>query len=169
MQINVSQLLQEPVGSTREYEVDVVDEIIDDGKEYHVHGQCQLMRTQRSILVKCALDAEVELTCNRCLSRFRHPLKIKFEEEYLPTVDIHSGAPLPASEETSAFTIDEQHTLDLTEAIRQYSLMAVPMKALCDEDCAGLCQKCGQNLNEGKCDCPAEDIDPRWAKLTELK
>jgi uncharacterized protein len=47
--------------------------------------------------------------------------------------------------------------------------MAVPMKALCDEDCAGLCQKCGQNLNQGKCDCPAEEIDPRWAKLNELK
>jgi uncharacterized protein len=43
------------------------------------------------------------------------------------------------------------------------------MKALCDDDCAGLCSKCGQNLNKGKCECPAEDTDPRWAKLTELK
>lgn len=169
MQINVSQLLQEPIGSTREYEINAVDEIIDDSKEYNVRGKCQLMRTQRSILVKCDLEAEVELTCSRCLSRFRHPLKIKFEEEYLPTVDIHSGAPLPAPEETSSFTIDERHTLDLTEAVHQYSLMAVPMKALCDEHCAGLCQKCGQNLNLGKCDCPVEDIDPRWSKLTRLQ
>jgi uncharacterized protein len=169
MQINVSQLLQEPVGSTREYDINANDEIIDDGKEYNIRGKCQLMRTQRSILVKCALDAEVELTCSRCLSRFGHPLKIKFEEEYLPTVDIHSGAPLPAPEEPSAFTIDERHTLDITEAIRQYSLMAVPMKALCGEDCAGLCQRCGQNLNQGKCDCPAEEIDPRWSKLTRLQ
>lgn len=169
MQINVSQLMQEPVGSTREYEVDATDEIIDDGNQYNVQGRCQLMRTQRSILVKCALDADVELTCSRCLSRFHHPLKIKFEEEFMPTVDIHSGAPLPAPEESSAFTIDERHTIDLTEAIRQYALMAVPMKTLCDEDCAGLCHKCGQNLNQGKCDCPAEEIDPRWAKLTDLQ
>jgi uncharacterized protein len=169
MQINVSQLLQEPIGSTREYEINAADEIIDDGNIYNVRGKCHLMRTQLSILVKCTLDAEVELNCSRCLSRFRHPLKIKFEEEYLPTIGIHSGAPLPASEETSAFTIDERHTLDLTEAIRQYSLMTVPMKALCDEHCAGLCQKCGQNLNQGKCDCPAEDIDPRWSKLTRLQ
>jgi uncharacterized protein len=168
MQINVSQLLQEPVGSTREYDIDAADEIIDDGKEYEVRGKCRLMRTQRSILVNCTLDAEVELICSRCLSRFRHPLKIIFEEEYLPTVDMNNGAPLPAPEEAGSFTIDERHTLDLSEAVRQYALMAVPMKALCEEHCAGLCQKCGQNLNLGKCDCPAEAIDPRWSKLTGL-
>jgi uncharacterized protein len=168
MQINVSQLLQEPIGSTREYEINAADEIIDDGKEYNVRGKCHLMRTQRSILVKCTLDAEVELNCSRCLSRFRHPLKIKFEEEYMPTLDIHSGAPLPAPED-STFTIDESHIIDLTEAMRQYSLIAVPMKALCNEDCVGLCPKCGKNLNQGKCDCPAEEIDPRWAKLTTLQ
>ncbi len=168
MQINVSQLLQESIGSTREYEINAPAEIIGDGKEYNVRGKCRLLRTQRSILVKCALDAEVELTCSRCVSRFRYPLKIKFEEEYLPTVDIHSGSPLPAPEEASAFTIDERHTIDLTEAIRQYSVMTLPMKALCDEDCAGLCPKCGQNLNQGKCDCPAEDTDPRWVKLSKL-
>jgi uncharacterized protein len=168
MQINVSQLLQEPIGSTREYEINEAAEIISDGKEYNVQGKCHLLRTQRSILVKCALKTEVELTCSRCLGRFRHPLKIKYEEEYIPTVDIHSGAPLPSLEEVSAFTIDEFHTIDLTEAVHQYSLLAMPMKALCDEDCAGLCQKCGQNLNQGKCDCPAEDIDPRWSELTKL-
>ena len=168
MQINVSQLLQESIGSTREYEINEAAEIIGDGKEYNIQGKCRFLRTQRSILVKCALGTEVELTCSRCLGRFHHPLKIKFEEEYIPTVDIHSGSPLPSPEEASSFTIDESHTIDLMEATRQYSLMAIPMKALCDEDCAGLCQKCGQNLNQGKCDCPAEDIDPRWSELTKL-
>jgi uncharacterized protein len=169
MQINVSQLLQEPIGSTREYNINADAEIIGDGNNYHVQGNCSLLRTQRSVLVKCVLDTEVKLMCSRCLSRFRRPLKIKFEEEYVPTVDIHSGATLPPPEDASAFTIDERHNIDLTEAIRQYSLMAIPMKALCKEDCAGLCSKCGKNLNQGKCDCPAEEIDPRWAKLTELK
>jgi uncharacterized protein len=169
MQINVSQLLQEPIGSTREYDIDADAEIIGDGNTYHVQGNCNLLRTQRSVLVRCVLDTEVKLTCSRCLSRFRHPIKIKFEEEYVPTVDIHSGAALPPPEDAGSFTIDERHNIDLTEAVRQYSLMAVPMKALCNEDCAGLCPKCGKNLNQGKCDCPAEEVDPRWVKLTELK
>jgi uncharacterized protein len=169
MQINVSQLLQEPVGSTRDYEIDEAAEIIGDGQEYQIQGQCRMLRTPRSILVKCSLSTEVELSCCRCLGRFRQPLKINFEEEYLPTVDVHSGVPLPSLEETSAFIIDEHHILDLDEGIRQYALMAIPMKPLCDKDCAGLCQKCGKNLNQGKCDCPAEDIDPRWSKLAELR
>lgn len=168
MQINVSQLLQDPIGSTREYRVDEAADIIGDGREYNVRGDCHLLRTQRSILVKCALDTEVELTCNRCLGQFRHPLKINFEEEFLPTVDVVSGAPLPLPEEAGYFTIDERHTLDLTEAIRQYAVMAIPMKVLCDKDCAGLCPKCGQNLNQGKCDCPAQEVDPRWSELTKL-
>jgi uncharacterized protein len=168
MQINVSQLLQEPTGSTRDYEINEAADIIGDGKEYAVRGVCQLMRTPHSILAKCALSTEVELTCNRCLSRFYHPLKINFDEEFLPTVDIVSGAPLPSPEEASAFTIDELHTIDLTEAVRQYAVMAVPMKALCAQDCAGLCPKCGQNLNQGRCDCPAQEIDPRWSELTKL-
>jgi uncharacterized protein len=169
MQINVSQLLQEPIGSTRDYEINEAAEIIGDGKEYQIQGQCWLLRTQRSILVKCALSTEVELSCGRCLRRFRQPLKINFEEEYLPTVDVHSGVTLPSPEEPSAFTIDEHHILDLTEGIRQYALMAIPMKPLCNKDCAGLCQKCGQNLNQGKCNCPAEEIDPRWSKLAGLR
>jgi uncharacterized protein len=96
-------------------------------------------------------------------------LKIRFEEEFLPTIDAESGAPLPSPEEASVFTIDEQHTLDLTEAVRQYSLLAIPMKTLCKKNCAGLCPTCGKNLNEGQCDCPKDDIDPRWSKLAELK
>jgi len=169
MQINVSQLLQESIGSTRDYDINEAADIIGDGKNYKITGKCNLLRTPRSILAKCQLNTAVELNCCRCLGRFKQPLKIAFEEEYLPTIDINSGASLPPPEEASAFTIDEHHILDLTEGIRQYALIAIPMKALCKENCAGLCPKCGKNLNQGKCDCPADDIDPRWSRLAELR
>jgi uncharacterized protein len=169
MDMNVSQLLRDPIGSTRDYQIDEEIDITGDGKSRKIQGKCHMLRTGRSILVKCALNTEVEFTCSRCLSKFRQPLKIKFEEEYLPTIDAESGAPLPSPEEASVFTIDEQHILDLTEAIRQYSLLAIPMKALCKKECAGLCPNCGKNLNEGKCACPTQNIDPRWSKLAELK
>ena len=168
MQINVSQLLQEPIGSTREYDIDEAADIIGDGKEHRVRGECDLMRTRRGILVKCALETEAELSCGRCLNRFTTPLKIKFEEEFLPTIDVTSGVPLP-QEDTGAFMIDEHHILDLTEPARQYALMAVPMKPLCRPNCAGLCPKCGQNLNSKDCDCLTEEIDPRWSALTKLQ
>lgn len=168
MQINVSQLLQEPIGSTRDYQINEVADVAGDGKGCLVQGKVRLLRTQRSILAKCALSAEVELTCGRCLSLFRYPLTLNLEEEYLPTVDVVSGAPLPLPEEASGFTIDEHHVIDLTEVTRQYTLLAIPMKPLCHKDCAGLCQNCGHNLNQGRCDCPTQNTDPRWSELTKL-
>ena len=168
MQINVSQLLREPVGATREYRIDEVTDVAGDGREWHLQGKVSLLRTRRSILIKVTLTTEVELTCSRCLSPFPYPLTISFEEEYLPTLDIVSGTPLPHPDEPGAFSIDEHHTLDLTEAIRQYTVLAIPMKPLCRKDCAGLCRSCGQHLNRGNCDCTAAEIDPRWSELTKL-
>lgn len=170
MDMNVSQLLRESIGSTREYDIDNVIDITGEGKEKNrVAGHCSLMRTQRSILVRCNLVTDIELSCSRCLNRFRQPLKVKFNEEFFPTLDLQTGEELPPPEEASSFTIDEHHTLDLTEAIRQYLLIAVPMKPLCRPECAGICPTCGKNLNKGKCDCPSDNIDPRWSRLADLK
>jgi uncharacterized protein len=168
MEMNVSQLLQEPVGSTREHKFDTEADITGDGNTYRVRGECSLMRTRRGVLVKCRMDSEVELTCGRCLKQFRYPVKIRFEEEFLPTLDITSGTPLPQTDDAGAFTIDERHILDLFEPARQYALMTLPIKPLCRASCAGLCQKCGKNLNQGKCACPTTQIDPRWSELTKL-
>ncbi|MFC2001426.1 DUF177 domain-containing protein [Chloroflexota bacterium] len=148
-----------------------MSEIVDitgDGYGCLVQGDLRLLRTQRSILAKGGLRTEVELTCGRCLTLFRCPLSLTIEEEYIPVVDVISGAPLPPPEDASSFTIDGHHILDLTEAIRQYTTLAIPMKPLCHEDCAGLCQNCGHNFNQGPCDCPAPAIDPRWSELIKL-
>jgi uncharacterized protein len=47
-------------------------------------------------------------------------------------------------------------------------LLSVPMQALCQPDCKGLCPTCGADWNEGPCDCPSEEVDPRWAGLADL-
>jgi len=168
MQINVSQLLKEPIGSSRNYEVSEIVDVTGDGSGRKVQGEVRLLRTHRGALVKGELHAEVELTCSRCLSLFNFPVAINFEEEYLPTIDVVSGAPLPSPEEPGSFIIDEHHVIDLTEAIRQYTLLAMPMKPLCRQDCAGLCPDCGHNLNRVPSDCPPPAIDSRWSELSKL-
>lgn len=138
MQINVSRLLKEPIGATRDYNVSEIVDVTGDGKGREVQGEVRLLRTHRGILVKGVLHTEVELTCSRCLSLFSYPATLNIDEEYTPTIDVASGALLPSPEEPGSFSIDEHHVIDLTEAIRQYSLLAIPMKPLCREDCAGL-------------------------------
>ena len=169
MQINVAQLLRSPVGTERDYRIEGSIGAEGEAAEMVVWGGVNLLRTPRSVLAKCRLTADTELTCSRCLSLFHLTLKVNIEEEYLPTVDVVSGSYLPPPEEPGTFTIDEHHILDLTEAVRQYVLMALPMKPLCREDCAGLCPQCGRNLNEGPCGCPVQDTDPRWSALRKLR
>ena len=168
MQINVSQQLKSSIGSIREYEVNGNIDITGKGNSSQVKGKVNLMRTDRGILVKGVLDSGVELTCSRCLNLCDCPLVLNIEEEYFPTTDVVSGASLPLPEESGSFTIDEDHVLDLTEAIRQCAILAIPMKPLCGEDCAGLCSYCGHNLNRGPCGCPPQGADPRWSKLSKL-
>jgi len=166
MWINVSQQLKAPMGSIRKYEVDETIDVASDKST--VQGEIELIRTDRSILAKGALHTEVKVTCSRCLSLFNCPLTLNIEEEYFPITDVVSGASLPLPEEPGNFTIDEHHVIDLTEAIRQYVLLAIPMKPLCREGCAGLCSNCGHNLNQGPCDCPPRETDLRWSVLSKL-
>ena len=165
LQINVSQQLKGPIGSIRYAEVD--DDIEIAGSEEHVGGRVKLTRTDQGILVQGALETGAALVCGRCLRSFPYSLRLSIEEVYEQRQDAFSGAPLPQEGESSVFTIDAHHIIDLTEAARQYAGMALPMKPLCREDCAGLCPACGHNLNQGQCECPVAETDPRWAALAE--
>ncbi len=166
MRINVSGLMKSSLGSQRNHRVSEAVSIADG--DSLVEGAVTLIRTNRSILVRASLKTEAQVTCSRCLNTFVQPLLLKFEEEYFPVTDVVSGGVLPLPEEPGCFTIDDKHILDLTEAVRQYVLLAIPMKPLCREDCAGLCPVCGRNLSEGSCDCRVGVVDPRWAALSKL-
>jgi uncharacterized protein len=167
MQTNVAQLLKAPVGSIRTLPIN--DVLTENGVEYRVRGDVTLVRSNTSILVQGRLETQTEITCSRCLQPFTQKIPLKIQEEFFPTIDIITGARLPKPEDPGSFIIDEHHILDLTEAIRQYIVTALPMKPLCKEDCAGLCAVCGKDLNQGKCGCTLEETDPRWAELLKLK
>lgn len=170
MQINVAQLLKQPVGAVRQYELQEQLDLIDEGvvPVAPLIGTVHLLRTQRGVLVHLQARTQVQLACSRCLEPLTTPVEINFEEEFFPTIDIQSGLPIEAPEDDKAALIDANHVLDLGEMVRQYLLLSLPMHPLCREDCAGLCPHCGHNLNEGPCACPLEPVDSRWATLSEL-
>src|SRR4030042_1099223 len=168
MFINVSQLLKEPIGSERKYEVDEALDVTGEGKQSQVKGDVKLTRTNRGILAQGKLLTKIEITCSRCLCLFDCPIALNIEDEFFPTIDVNTGVPLELPDE-GGFTIDEHHILDLGEGIRQNALLSIPMKPLCREECAGLCAQCGKDLNVDKCDCVQSRIDSRWDKLASLK
>lgn len=167
MQINVAQLLKAEVGATRKHRIE--SELESDGVRYPIHGEVTLTNIGKKVLVQGTAHALSNLNCGRCLKSFKVNLLLKIEEEYYPTIDINTGVKLEKPIDFDAFKIDEHHILDLSEAIRQYMLLALPMKPLCQANCAGMCPVCGSDLNEARCSCPTETIDSRWTELLKLK
>jgi uncharacterized protein len=167
MLFNVSGLVQEGIGATRWYEVD--GELRGEGREPEpVTGTVEMLRTKAGVLVRAHLKLVEPETCSRCLEPLQETLSIEFEEEFQTTVDVHTGQAITEGIDEDAFKIDQNHMLDLTEAVRQYREASAEMQPLCRPDCRGLCPRCGKNLNEGACDCTASQADNRWAALTGL-
>jgi uncharacterized protein len=167
MRFNVSTLEQEGIGATREYEIDGALESEEHGSE-PVTGDVELLRTKEGILVRAKLRLVEPETCSRCLQPLKETLPIEFEEEFHTIVDVRSGLPPREPPEEEDFLIDQDHVLDLTEAIRQYREASAVMQPLCKPDCRGLCPRCGQDLNTGDCGCETAPIDNRWSALAGL-
>ena len=169
MELNVSQLLMEPSGSSREYPIDEWRELAEGFGASRIWGAVSLLRTNKSVWASAALQSDLDAECGRCLTPYSHPIRLQVEEEYVPTLNPLTGArpPLPL-DDSDYYLIDECHTLDLTDAVREYAIMAAPMKPLCRPDCSGLCAGCGANLNAAQCGCE-ETSDARWGPLLALK
>jgi uncharacterized protein len=168
MQVNVAQLLKEPTGSSRTIEVAGALPL-DQDELSHIHGKAELLRVSEGILIRGEFTTECHLVCSRCLKPFSQTLAFRTEEEFSPSVDVASGEPLHQPEDATTFRIDDHHVLDLTELIRQHTLLAAPMKPLCKPDCAGLCPHCGANLNQDPCRCSTETVTPFSAAFERLK
>jgi uncharacterized protein len=59
--------------------------------------------------------------------------------------------------------------IDVTPLIVEQVMLALPTRPLCAEDCLGLCDSCGANLNRETCDCADTGGDPRMAIFRTLK
>ncbi len=62
----------------------------------------------------------------------------------------------------------ESDSVELDDILIPELIMDMEMSVVCDEDCKGLCAKCGKDLNEGPCGCVTRDIDPRLAVLQKF-
>ncbi|MFQ5812787.1 MAG: DUF177 domain-containing protein [Anaerolineae bacterium] len=161
MKFNLTRLLEEPVGSQMSFDIDEVQQrLAEDLCVDFVRGTVEFTRTGRGIFGEGRLHSQVQLECARCLETFSQPIDFHLEAQF--------GLPPIKPKEGSVFPIGVKGILDLTEALREQILLALPMRPLCRPDCRGLCVECGKNLNEGPCDCVQEIIDPRLVALKEL-
>jgi len=171
MRFNLSQLLKESVGSSRVFAFDdVFKPILETGSRL-AKGTVRVVRIDRGVWVNGSIDTNIVFGCGRCAEIVNTMVSLELDEEYLQSVDINTGKALTVNNsleiKEGKFILDSDHTLDLNETIRQYTIINTPMKPLCSENCLGLCSICGTNLNREKCDCSVPG-DPRWESLRGL-
>jgi uncharacterized protein len=168
---NVTGLLVEPPGSTRDYLVAGV--VIDLGGDLRladpIEGRVRLSRTNRGLIVQADLETSLDTQCSRCLRPIEVPLEIHIEEEALPGLDLQTGVPVDTSREPDALRLTDHHELDIEQTVREAIQLAEPIAPLCEPDCPGLCAVCGERLTDGPHDHGEDAIDPRLEVLRSLK
>ena len=122
-----------------------------------------LNKGERNLQIKGNTEVVLDIPCDRCLEEVDVPILIDFEKEVDMKLD----------EEERIQALDEQYyiegyNLDVDQLVCSEILVSWPSKVLCREDCKGLCNTCGTNLNLKTCDCEPTDLDPRMAQIQEI-
>jgi uncharacterized protein len=166
--LNVASLLMEPVGNSRDVRIELESLALDeDLTARNITALARLTRIKDAILVSADVTGTVALECVTCLAEYDQPVAERFSEPFRQLVDVKTGAALPNSldvtgEETDdepGFTIDENHELDLGEALRQWFVLAIPMQPSCGPDCPGPLLRATDT---------EELVDNRFASLASL-
>jgi len=144
-----------------EYEMDMSD--VDFSGDFPLKSPVKISGSvsNRASMVELRLEINYVFSapCHRCGVDFDAPYSLVLERTLAVSVE---------SEENDTIIAVPGMTLDLDELVFSEVYMDLPTKHLCSEDCKGICSKCGKNLNEGKCDCPEKEIDPRLQALADL-
>lgn len=135
MKINLRNFPAEGRDFEGEDPVDILD--VNDPEyrfEFPVHYRLHAQVLGHALVVTGRVWTRMGVTCVRCLKDCEQTVEVRdfvVHREIAPTEDF----------------------ADLTENLREDTLLALPQNPLCSKDCRGLCPVCGQNLNERTCSC----------------
>lgn len=130
------------------------------------HGKRKLIK---DIRLNGKLSTSLEMPCARCLEPVTQDVKREFDLLYRPRGSDAGQEELPVSSTEAEISYYEGEGLLLEDVLREQVLLAVPIKAICRQDCKSLCPQCGANLNLTQCSCSEPPEDPRWSALKDLR
>ncbi|MDD5766562.1 MAG: DUF177 domain-containing protein [Candidatus Marinimicrobia bacterium] len=163
MQIRLNALregFQKIEGSLPRELLDISDEWF---KQPLVDVNLSINKGSSEISIDGIVRAEAEFECDRCLVPFTQNLQSNFQ------VILTTGNIGPEQIDENIISITQTTMeVDISNYIRDAVLLSVPMKKLCDENCRGLCSRCGVNLNLERCKCGQNESDDRWEPLKKM-
>lgn len=162
MKIDVLDLISKKASKKKVHLVSNIENFYDDGeyieflKPVTLDGDVVIV--ENVIRLEGKVTTELGLSCSRCLTSFNYDIDFQIHENFSNN---------PENKDDEIIFIDSD-IIDITEIIKNNIILSLPIKKLCKDDCKGLCQVCGSNLNISSCNCNDDTVDPRLAKLKDL-
>ena len=143
------------------YKLDIADIDIDGVFPFRTPIDVTATAKNRASLVNLTIRAcfSYSRSCDRCSTDFTREMDMLFEHKLAQTL-VDDG--------NDDYIETPDFKIELEDIVISDILLSLPQKNLCKDDCKGLCQICGKNLNEGDCSCDKREIDPRLEMLKQF-
>ncbi len=145
------------------------------GVDEPFYGNCnvevELSKSHSQIVLNAVLTLNAKYQCDRCGCDLKSTVKTDYQMVYLFSKEWNytGSEPEDSGNINLTYLPVDADKIDIANDVRDYALIAIPMKKLCKEDCKGLCASCGKDLNYGECGCTKDEADPRWQPLEKLR
>lgn len=144
-------------------------------KSSQAQGHLDLLRTNQNVTCNGSVEMSLAPECSRCGQGFETQLRVPILRHMVPhkaleretVVEDEEGIEL--CEEDLAFSSYHNEEIDLAQLVVEEIQLALPLRFLCNEQCKGLCPRCGINLNESTCRCARLPEDSPFAALQGMK
>ena len=130
----------------------------------------RLSKHNQTVQCDGTLRGQLMLPCHRCLNPAQVPLDIPVHTVFVPQpkVPVEDSSAEPEADDLD-FAHHDGEIVDLAPIMREYIILAVPLRILCKDDCLGLCPQCGTDRNVATCSCvPVPSVGP-LAALKNIK
>ncbi|MDH3471188.1 MAG: DUF177 domain-containing protein [Acidimicrobiia bacterium] len=155
--VDASDLLKD-VGRTRPVQISASvewgTEFVKTPADSPLQADLELQSISGGVMTNGRVAFEAEFSCSRCLTERRLPQEIRITQLF--------GDDPDAEYQLSG------EDIDLEPMLRDEVVLAMPLRPLCRDDCAGLCPSCGADLNEGSCPGHEEATSSPFAELREM-
>ena len=108
--------------------------------------------------VNYTIYADFTAECARCACETPQTIEFSGKKYFAEKTD-------GKEENEDYYTPETENTVDLHKFLTEFLSLEVPLRYLCSEECLGLCQFCGKDLNEGGCGCSKQNINPAFKLL----
>jgi len=178
MFIEIHELELHPIDFEEEIRPGVLDlgEDLRQVEVLHTAGRAQLVEEQhgkhkivKDIRLAGNLKTRVELDCARCLEPVLQDVRHNFDLLYRPQGADAGREELSVTSAEAEVSYYQGEGLQLEDVLREQVILALPLRAICRDDCKGLCPHCGTNLNVEQCACAGPLEDPRWSPLKDIR